>query len=99
MGGLRAPGGCAVTRTAAPGICSAVPVLARPGRRAQSLYAGQHALEDHGQVIGEDFPVLHIGGPGECGNERGYDITPPPMFAPPNVRYALTTCAGPAAIC
>ncbi len=49
------PGRCAVTLTAVSRISSAAPVLARPGRRAKSLRAGQHALEDHGQVTGEDF--------------------------------------------
>jgi hypothetical protein len=60
-----------VTLTAASGICSEAPVLARPGCRAKSLCAGQQTLDDHGQAIGADFGVLHIGGPGECGNESG----------------------------
>lgn len=48
------PGRCAVTLTAASRICSAA-VLAWPVRRAKRLRASRHAVEDHGQVTGEDF--------------------------------------------
>lgn len=92
------PGRCAVTLTAASRICSAA-VLAWPVRRAKRLRASRHAVEDHGPVTGEDFR-----GPPQPRarrvRQRTGDVTsPPPECSRIGMWYALTTCAGPAAMC
>jgi hypothetical protein len=88
-----------VTRTAASRTCSPASVLARPGRQAKSLRGGQHALEDHGQVIGQT--------PGSstsadsAGTPSSRDVTsPPPQCSRIAMcRYVLATCAGLTAMC
>jgi hypothetical protein len=94
------PGRCAVTLTAASRICSAALVLARPGRRGPkpTRWPAHPRRSRSGHRRG--FPGSSTSAdPASAATSRGRDITPPPMFAHRNVRYALTTCAGLAAMC